>query len=181
MEHHYPDAWDKRVLAFLRRFEGEGHFLKVPKEIETLHNFPTPRSWSDLALYLHAGLKNDDLICGLVGEETGQKFQAFLKVNVDLNELISNPELFRTLNLDARYMSCVMLGTYLTKNYKKAKKTFPLLDVMASISRDLLVLTLISVKHKQLVEVLRQLKSYNKEYMSVLKDIAVKLKRELKA
>ena len=178
MNKTYGEAWDRRVLAFLLRFEDEHYILKTPRVNETLENYPTPRSWTDVALLLHAGLNSDELFIGTLGKEVGQKFKAFLKVRVDLEELMSNPELFKLLDLDARYMTCVMLGNWLSKNIKKAKKAFPLIDAMAEVSRDLLVLTVMSMR-RNLAKFFRMLFAYNKKYSLALNKVFLELRKEI--
>lgn len=185
MNSHYANRWDKRVYAFNKRFESEGYLLKVPKKVETLFNFPTPRSWTDVALLLKAGIEDSNIYTGLLGPEIGQKFNAFLKVRVDLGELMEEPHKFVDMSLDAQYMSCVMFGTWLAKQVRKkatleaVKKGFPLVDVMAKMSRDLLVLTCMSMKRQYLTKFLKILFKHDSKYMSILDTVVLRLKSEL--
>jgi len=181
MDKMYPMQWDKRVYAFLKRFEAENYLLQMPRETETLQNFATPRTWTDLALLLAKGIENDDVITGLLGYEIGQKFEAFLKVNLDIRELRKEPAKFHSLSLDAKYMACVMLASWLTRSTKKWKMSFPLIDTMSKESKDFLVLTCMSMKKNRLTEYLKELFRYNQEYMTILDTVVLKLKRELVA
>ena len=88
MTSHYGNDWDKRIYVFLKRFHSEHYILKLPSETETLNAFPTPRSWSDLALLMKAGLTSQDIINGLVGEEVGLKLRGFLETKVDVKDLL---------------------------------------------------------------------------------------------
>jgi len=103
MNRKYNDAWDKRVYVFLKRFENEGYILKLPRTPEGLEEYPTPRTWSWLALDLYEGFNELEDICGLVGEEVGMRFHAFLKLNVDIDELIAEPKRFHVLDFLKRF------------------------------------------------------------------------------
>jgi hypothetical protein len=175
----YGDRWDKRVYGFLRAFESENYLLQVPKRPETLEAYPTPRSWTRLALELAEGFDSDDDICGLIGYDVGQRFQAFLKVKVDLEELLKEPEGFLRLGLDGKYMACVLLGSWAEKNMRSVGRAFPLIDAMAGESREYLVVTCLSMSRRGLVEFLRRLFGHNRAYAELLGEVALKLKDAL--
>jgi len=179
MSRTYGDEWDRRAYAFLKRFEAEGYLLQVPRKVETLHNYPTPRSWTATSLLLHRGVGDDDALAGLLGGEVGQKFAAFCAVNIDVRELIAHPELFAQLDLDGRYMASVMLGTWLSK-HKEHRRAFGLVDAMSRESREFLVIAAMSTKRAPLVRFLKVLFKYNPKYRDALTDV-VTLKGELKA
>ena len=185
----YGDDWDKRCLAFLKRFEDENYLIKVPKVTETLDPYPTPRTWTALAALMAKGINDKETIRGLVGYEVGTKFDAFLKVRVDINELINNPEVFHELEFDAKYMVSVMLASWISQHIKNAAKAFPLIDEMSKekrerlicyiLAREFLVLTCMSISRKNLVQFLRQLFTYNPMYKDVLSEIAIGLKEQI--
>jgi hypothetical protein len=179
MNWKHGDGFDKRVYAFLKRFEDENYLIQVPRTPETLDSYPVPRTWEWLALELHEGFSTDDDICGLVGYEVGTKLQAFLKVDVDIEELIRTPEVFTRLDLDGRYMVSVMLGTWISKHINDPKRAYPLIDAMSLESREFLVLTCMSMEKRNLVQFLRQLFTYQPSYKDVLSEIAIKLKEEI--
>lgn len=158
MNRVYGDEWDKRVFAFLSRFEGEGYIFRPPKEAETLEQHPTPRSWTMLAKLLWSGVVREETeeIAGVIGEEMATKFSAFLKVNVDIEELAKNPEMFRRLPVDARYMVTVMLATALGKK-GAMDKFYRLIEVMRQESREWLVLLFIALRKSLREEFLLQL------------------------
>lgn len=171
----YGNKWDTRTYAFLKRFEAEGYLLKLPKEPEGLENFPTPRTWTWVALDLAVGFDEEDDIKGLLGPEVGQKFLAFLKTNVNIEELIKYPHLFRQLDLDQQYMACVMLGSWISQHKKEFNKAVDLIDVMADFSKEFLVLTCISIKRRVIVQFLQYLLKERPQYGEALEEI-VRLK-----
>lgn len=140
---NYGDEWDVRTYAFLKAFEADNYLLRTPEDPETLRNYPTPRSWTKLALLLKRGFDSPEIIEGLIGPEVGARFRAFIKSRVDLDSLIAKPELWNTLKLDQKYMAALMLSTWATKNMKSIKKVMPLLRVMASDSMEYVIVTLL--------------------------------------
>jgi hypothetical protein len=186
----YDDNWDKRVYGFLKRFADEEFLLRVPKSPEGLENFPTPRSWTWLALDLKEGFKSLEDFTGLVGEEIGRKFEGFLKTNVDLERLIREPQLFSQLSFDAKYMVPIMLGSWITQNMKSFDRCFPLVDMMSGETaapvpaeqggrHEFLTMTCISMSKKNLVLLLKSLFQYRAVYREILSDIALTIKDEI--
>jgi hypothetical protein len=119
MDKQYKDAWDKRVYAFLRsmmrpRERHPKEFLMPPKDVmETLDNYPTPRSWTKVAVMLpriepeHALL----MIRGYLGDEVGGMFVKFLRVQPPpLEEIVKNPSKWHDLELDVKWMLLVKLS-----------------------------------------------------------------------
>lgn len=149
MDENYPN-WDKRVLAYLIHFKDD--FLRLPLEIETLTNFPTPRSWTKLATLLSKISSEfwEETARGTVGLEVGSKFSVFLNSVVpEVRILISHPQQFQNLNLDSQYLASVLVGQYLNENLKETEKVIPLLKVMSESSREFLVLTILSAGPKK--------------------------------
>lgn len=75
--------WDLRVATFL--LGNEGYFLNKPKEAAMLSNFPTPRSWTDLAKISHQ-MEVDDVKTaaeGMVGQEAAMHFIQFISTKVE--------------------------------------------------------------------------------------------------
>ena len=179
MNRKYNDAWDKRVYVFLKRFENEGYILKLPRTPEGLEEYPTPRTWSWLALDLYEGFNELEDICGLVGEEVGMRFHAFLKLNVDIDELIAEPKRFHALELDAKYMATFMLSSWITQNFKNLAKAYPLIDEMSQESREYLVMVCMTMKKATLVKFLKQLLVDKPVYKEVLTEIADTISREI--
>jgi hypothetical protein len=180
MNSRYDDKWDRRVYAFLTRFKDEGYFLQVPNKPEGLEGFPSPRSWSWLALDLYEGFNTLEDLTGLVGEEVGRKLDAFMKITFDIDELIKEPAAFLNLNFDAKYMVPIMLANWIA-DHKDVAKAFPLIDSMSSEKHEFLVMTCLCMNKKALVTFLKSLFLYKTEYKDVLSDVALKIKDEIAA
>ncbi|MEM2613248.1 MAG: hypothetical protein QXO15_03355 [Nitrososphaerota archaeon] len=181
MSKRYGDKWDKRVLAFLVRFKDEGYFLKMPEQPEGLEAWASPRTWTWLALDLFEGFDSLEDICGLVGEEIGRKFHAFLQLNVDIDELINNPKKFHELSFDAKYIVPIMLASWISQHQKSMAKAFPLIDEMSSRQHEFLVIACISMSKKTLVNFLKELFNYNTKYKEILSEIAINIKDQIAA
>lgn len=179
MNARYADRWDKRVYAFLTRFKDEGYFLKPPEQGEGLEAWPSPRSWTWLALDLVEGFDSLDDICGLVGEEVGRKLHAFLQLNVDIEELIEDPKRFHGLSFDAKYVVPIMLANWLSQNQKTMSKAFKLIDIMSAQSHEFLVMTCMSMQRKALIHFLSELFKYDTKYRGILSEIALNVKLEI--
>ncbi|MEM2618251.1 MAG: hypothetical protein QW356_02015 [Candidatus Hadarchaeales archaeon] len=160
--------WDRRVFAFLKRFEDSGYIYKPPEAPETLGEYPTPRSWTNLARLLARGIEGPQTIEGLIGAEMAQKFGAFLKLDVDIEELAKNPSRFSGLSLDAKYMAVVELATAIGKNITQ---WLPLIDAMAKDSREWLVILVICMSPRKKSEFLEQLIKQRPEFATLLEKV----------
>lgn len=179
MNEHYGEEWDKRVLMFLTRFKDEGYMLKLPKEPEGFENFPTPRTWSWLALDLAQGFDSLEDIIGLVGEEVGRKFQAFLKYQLNIEDYIKDPKKFHELEFDAKYMAVALLSSWITGHKKKMEEAFPLIDEMTKEKHEYLILLCMTFNNRFLESFIQKLTQYNQKYMELLYDIALNIKRAI--
>ena len=130
---------------------------------------------------MHEGFTSSDDIRGFIGQEVGAKFEAFLKTNVDIEDLIRNPHRFRELEFDAKYMATFMLASWISKHRKTMSKCFPLIDQMCQEKHEYLVLTAMSIKWRHLVQFFHELFAYQPEYKKVLHDIAVGIRKEISA
>ncbi|MEM1798264.1 MAG: MoxR family ATPase [Candidatus Jordarchaeales archaeon] len=154
MDEKYGQEWDRRVLAYLKVFPRD--FLHVPGS-ETLDNFPTPRSWTEVALFLpkvwgdpHAV----NVLCrGCLGESVGGKFLAFLKMEVpDIDEILEKPQVFGKLGVEQRHLLCTALADWLKADFnRRAVRALPLLKLMLSESREMFMF-LASVMGKRYAE-----------------------------
>ena len=178
MMRRFGDKWARETYVFLKRFESEGYLLKLPKEPAGFDNFPSPRTWTWVALDLYHGFNSVDDIVGLLGEEVGLKFYGFMKTNVDIDELIRNPAGWFKLDLDAKYMACLLLGNAISKARGRFNKFFNLIDAMASESREYVVVTCISVSgRKVLINFLRELLKARPKYRDMLMEIVTLAKQ----
>jgi len=153
--------------------------LKIPSTAEGLENFPTPRSWTWIALDLKEGFNSLEDICGLVGEEVGRKFDAFLKLNVDIEDLIREPKVFHRLSFDAKYVVPIMLANWISQHQKSMGKAFPLIDEMTNEKHEFLVMTCVSMKKRDLVAFLKELFTYKPMYRDILSEIALEVRNEI--
>jgi len=153
MDAHYKD-WDRRVLAYLSRFPED--FIVLPSDAETLENYPTPRTWTNLSLEL----KNTptqflrEKIYGYIGKAVGGKLYAFITTPTpEPEELLNKPEMFKELNLDAKYLSVISVAEYYKRNEAKkeiAKKVLGFLDVVADVQQDFIMLFFIALGDKRM-------------------------------
>jgi hypothetical protein len=153
MDAHYKD-WDKRVLAYLMRFSED--FIDLPNDAETLENYPVPRTWTYLALELRDTPDEflRDKINGYVGKAVGGKLYAFITSPIpEPEQLLSNPEMFRDLGMDSKYLSIVLIAEHYKKNGAKkelARKVLDFLDVVADVQQDFVVLFFIALGDKRM-------------------------------
>ena len=171
MTEKYGDGWDIRTYAFLKAFEADNYLLRAPEDPETLQNYPTPRSWTKLALMLNRGFEDPEIINGLVGPDVGTRFRAFITSRVNLDELLENPKMFKELNIDKRYMAALMLASRLEKNHK-TKGAHELLRAMSDISPEYVMVTLLFMKSEARKRVLADIFSYLPNIANQLIDIA---------
>lgn len=162
----YGDGWDIRTYAFLKAFEADNYLLRPPEEPEVLKNYPTPRSWTKLALVLKKGIEHPEVIEGLIGPEVGARFRAFINSRVDLEALIAHPELFKDLNIDQKYMAALMLASY--NNFSKAKE---LIKVMHSESPEYIVVMLLSMDKSRRIKALQEIQKIDRNIFSSLVEV----------
>lgn len=177
MTQRYGDAWDIRTYAFLKAFEAEGYLLKVPEDPETLQNYPTPRSWTKLALLLKRGFDDYEIITGLIGPEIGTRFKAFVDTRVDLDSLMNNPRAFDALDMDKRYMAALMLASSLSK--KITKKALSLLTHMGEVGVEYAVVTLLYMEREPRTKVIAEVMKSSPELFDKLYSV-VEVKQSLK-
>jgi hypothetical protein len=174
MNKHCPQ-WDKRVLAYLKQFPSE--LLQKTFEAESLQNFATPRSWTELAVILSKTKASSwfQTSIGLLGKEIGTKFHSLLSTSIpDIEELIDNPDLFTGLDLNGKYLTAIFLAEYMIKDGEQDfQKTIPLSEKMAEDNQDFVVLTIMACsdedKRQNIILALARESSIIKE---ILKDIA---------
>lgn len=139
----YSSNWDARIGAFLLRFPEHLHTIKGEEEDNVA--FPTPRTWEWVAVQLHKDPNTSPyMIAGLIGEEVASKLVAFLKSQVDVEELLQNPAKWWQLNLDQKVMATVQL-TRAVDVVEDFDKAVPLLKTMAEDSLEYVVLIITSL------------------------------------
>ncbi|ABU81218.1 hypothetical protein [Ignicoccus hospitalis] len=133
MQKRYNDSWAKEVCAFLKSFRD--YLIKLPEETELLEPYPTPRSWSSLALALYnaypdlydalrSGNKElrkelTTLVSAYVGPEAAHAFVswAFSK-SISVEELIEKPDLVLQLSEDQAALVLQALAHYSHPHWK---------------------------------------------------------------
>jgi hypothetical protein len=125
----YHSQWDRRVATFLKAFPK--YFLKQPEE-EDLKNYPTPRSWTNLAVRLFK--ENDmeiirDIVMGAVGPEVSAFFMSFLGTKVpSIKEFVDNPGMWDDLDISQQ----VLLLYHISQNFN----TFKNMDGSSKVLRE---------------------------------------------
>jgi len=153
MDAHYKD-WDRRIIAYLTRFPED--FIALPSDAETLENYPTPRTWTNLALELKDTPMQflREKIYGYVGKAVGGKLYAFITTPTpEPEELLSNPKMFKELGLDAKYLAIISVAEYYKRNEAKkelAKRVLDFLDVVADVQQDFIMLFFIALGDKRM-------------------------------
>lgn len=193
MHETYDANWDPMTLAFLMRFQSDNIFLRCPKETETLKAYPTPRTWSSVAVLAKLGFADDEVIEGLLGGEVGAKFAAFKKNNVNIEDLIAAPEGFEKLSVDCKYMASLMLASWFVeaipermteKNKvavsKKIEPAIKLVDAMSKVSREFVLLSFISMPQSKGYSLVMALVEYDKKFYKMLQDITMNLMKDVK-
>ncbi|MEZ0394082.1 MAG: AAA family ATPase [Desulfurococcaceae archaeon] len=151
MDRTYGDAWDRRVAAYLAVFRED--LLRPPREGE-LENFPTPRSWTRLALelprtppHLHGALCS-----ALVGREVGSRFHALLSARVDVRALLEglerDPKSFGRLSASERALVVAALAQ---SSDEELLKRVGLLKLMAEEHREFLAALLSAIPRRRRV------------------------------
>jgi len=138
----YGDGWDRRTAAFLMMFRDS--LYKPPKDVSTLDSFPTPRSWTRLALLLRNELQDaprefvEAVILGCVGDEVGAKFAAFIVKKVPRpEEVIEKPEILGNLDVEAQYLAMSAIAENIEMVLRRGERLFDYLD---RTNRDLIIL-----------------------------------------
>ena len=127
MDERYGDSWAKEVGSFLKAFSQM--FLKLPEDVEDLEPFPTPRSWSSLALALfnayqdlYKALKERDekakkdlitLVSAYVGREAAHAFVEWAYSDVPpLEEIFKNPKVLLEMDSKRSLVAIQSLANY---------------------------------------------------------------------
>ena len=103
MASRYGDSFDRRTYLYLSMNRED--MLERPQQLETTHNFATPRTWTMLALVMGSGMYREELVDGLLGPAVGPKFRAFLSLKVDVGSILEDPTRFDGLSLDAKLVA----------------------------------------------------------------------------
>lgn len=120
-------SWDRRALAFLHRF-GSSYLYRPPsaKEFLVFDNFPTPRSWSQLAHYSHT-VSPDSLTAiavGKLGQKVGNMFLAFCTLEIpSLDALSRELRLWSKLETTAKFLLALEISLKWAASLTEAENT----------------------------------------------------------
>jgi len=119
----YVGDWDRRVFAFLKRFDD--YFCQKPPDVETLEPFATPRQWTELAKVSHHF--NDDILEYIaysnVGSEASAPFITFIRTQIpDVDEVLARPDLIMSFEVNEKYLFAAQLASKLAKDFKDGNK-----------------------------------------------------------
>lgn len=176
MSASYGDHWDKTTYTFNQRFSAEGVFCRIPEDPETLFPYPTPRSWTAEAVSSYFGASDP---IGFLGPEIGEKYLAFKRTEVNVEELVANPSRWDELELDSKYIAIQMLASFLGRP-EAVPSAIPLVDTITSDSAEYFALLLKVVGLKARTKLLLALSEHDKKYRTLTKEIlgdAVAIKR----
>ncbi|MEM4964002.1 MAG: AAA family ATPase [Pyrobaculum sp.] len=158
----YGDEWERLIATYLRVFPED--LLQPPED--DWEPFPTPRSWTQLAITLHKYRDADEefleaVILGTLGRRVGIKFATIYKQRKNIDELIDDvlkhPARFSELKIEDR----ILVVTYLSQQSvdvlkEKAEK---LIAWMAENAREWLVTMFAAFEPKKRMEAIRKLQS----------------------
>jgi hypothetical protein len=155
MERVYGDHWEKLCGAYLKVYPED--LIKPPQN--DFDNYPTPRSWTQLALRLYE-LKKDrvevdefieEVVIGSIGKEVGSKFLALYRTKIDvesaLRELEDSPEKFDEYSVNAKILIASALSQRPVEELKK--RYSKLLDHLLNKHREFLVIVIVMMSKEK--------------------------------
>ena len=152
----YKDAWDVRTAAYLKIYPND--LFRPPVEDDGVSPYPTPRSWTRLALELYRFRDNEKfsiaMAYGLLGKEVGQRFEAVIRAHLtpqELDNLERHPAQFDDLEEAKK----IFVITAVANNPRKYAR---LLRHIASKNRDYFVLSLVMMKPSDRMWAVNELK-----------------------
>jgi hypothetical protein len=179
MERVYGDNWEKLCGAYLKVYPED--LIKPPQN--DFDNFPTPRSWTQLALKLYE-LKKDrvdesfieEVVIGSIGKEVGSKFLALYRTKIDiesaLRELENSPEKFDEYSVNAKILTASALSQRPLEEIKK--RYSKLLEHLLNKHREFLVIVIVMMSREKkkafaaaFPEITRKLAKSISEYITV--------------
>ena len=133
MNKRYGDAWAKEVCTFLHAFSD--FLLRVPEDPEHLSPYPTPRSWTSLALALYnayrelyqalqekkasARRKLVSLVAGFVGPEAAHAFVNWVFTSIpSVDQIVKDPSVLDTLSDDQLILVMQILAQHKHQHWK---------------------------------------------------------------
>ncbi len=180
MNTKYGDKWCTLTYAYLTLFPED--LLKPSREIETLENYPTPRSWTKLALTIASmNLANyyiiEELARGLLGDEVGTRFSAFMRKKVpDIEEFLQNPALFKNLDNESKAVMCWIFANWIMRNFEALESHS---DVKSKVISALSAIMEISSEFVVLIVKMINVKDLRLRFVKMIKPIISKILNEI--
>jgi len=172
MDRKYGDGWERLTYAYVRMFQDD--FIKPPSDDDT-SAFPTPRSWTNLAVLLHGFSGADpefveEIVVGSVGKDVGIKFMALLKTKAEIVRLVekvkTGPEAFDKFNVNEKILVVHAVSQQhldeMTRTYSK------FIEYLAAKHREYLVLMILLMSREKKV-------AFIKKFSALLKEVAGEL------
>jgi len=153
MNVRHNDKWEKLVGAYLKLYPED--LLKAPSE-DDFTAYPTPRSWTNLALLLkdYTDYRSDfveELVIGNLGKEVGSKLLALLRTNVDVEKVLEDiktkPEAFNELGLNAKIL---VLNALAQRDEKVIANEYDkFIEYLGKSNREMLMIFLLFMDRKK--------------------------------
>ncbi len=160
MQRRYGDSWERLAALHLAVYPED--FLSPPPEDSS--PFPTPRSWTSLAVLLHKhknasdGLK-EALAVGNLGEEVGARFAALLRTNLNIKEALrkleKSPSYFDKLTVNQRLLLLDAVAQQPLDRLAGPLKGF--LEHLSREHREMLVLVTLLMDREKRVALMKKL------------------------
>jgi len=133
MNRRYGEEWAKEVCTFLHAFND--FLVRVPEDPEELSPYPTPRSWTNLALALYNAYpelyqalqerrtsvrrKLVSLVSGFVGPEAAHTFVNWVFTSIpSVDQVIKDPSVLDTLSDDQLILVMQALAQHKHQHWK---------------------------------------------------------------
>ena len=168
MERRFGDRWEKLVYAYLRLFPDD--MLKPPTG-EDMQAFPTPRSWTNLAVTLYhlrqAGASPaviEETVVGGVGREVASKLLPLLRTNINvqakLEAVKADPSEFDKCTLEEKVLVLHALSQRKVVEMLEYKK---FIKYLSAKHREFLMLLAMLMPKEKRVE-------FTKAFLTILRD-----------
>jgi len=175
MDKTHNNAWEKLTYAYLKAYPLD--FIKPPQNDDGFTNFPTPRSWTSLAVMLHE-LKTqnadeefiEETVIAHLGNEVGTRFLALLKTSINVEQALqtirTKPEEFDTFNLNEKILVLNAFAQLKTEEITGPYQQF--LKHLVHNSREFLILAFILMPKEKRIEIIRKTAQILKEAVKIL-------------
>jgi len=158
MDKKYHDGWDKFTYGYLKLYPDD--FIK---NTDSSDNYPTPRSWTQLALLIYYYGENEDMIeefsVGCLGKEVGSKFSALRRTRLteeEINSIVAFPQKFSQLDMNKKLLVVYSVASKINdQNYKSYLEFLKYLEK----EREFLMLAIQMMNRTAKLIILRELRS----------------------